>query len=82
MKYVECWHCECYDYLSEKTANVPESVAGLCTQKDEIVPAHNTVCEEFLLRQGLYTDKEIPEYCKNKNKQRVETLCYSDLLKG
>ena len=72
MEYVKCWCCENYNIFDEKTLNIPEYVAAVCDLTDSIVYAQNNVCAEFKLKQGLHTDRLIPDYCKNyRNKKEV-----------
>ncbi len=64
MEYVKCWCCEHYNILDEKTLNIPEDVAAVCSLTDAIVYAQNNVCSHFQLKSGLHTDRLIPDYCK------------------
>ena len=56
-KEVECWCCKHF-VLREKTET------GGCINKWVVVPAHDRVCEDFELRDGLHTERTIPDYCK------------------
>ena len=63
MDYVKCWCCEHYDILDEKTLGMPEYYSAICDITDTIAYAQSEVCPEFILRQGLYTNNLIPDYC-------------------
>jgi len=65
MAEVVCWCCEHYiQFENPKTIenlfiDGRCSLLGICRRED------NAVCEEFIMRSGLYTKREIPKYCKN-----------------
>ena len=63
--FVECWHCEHYIWFSATSDN---SFAK-CKINGKLVFARNKVCEQFLLKQRIHTQKDIPSYCTHyKNK--------------
>lgn len=59
--FVKCWHCRHYIWFSVNNDN---SLA-ICNIKDACVAEDDTVCEYFLLHEAIYTNKDIPDYCKN-----------------
>ena len=67
MKEVMCSQCEYFvvDYIDENMQN-NIIVRGECVKKHDIVSVTDKVCEEFLLAKGVYTQKIIPDYCKNR----------------
>lgn len=56
-KVVECWHCDHFNLRDD-------NFTGDCAIKSTVVFAHDTVCEEFELMQGMHTARTIPDYCK------------------
>ena len=68
MEYVKCWCCEHYDIFDEKALSMPEFYAAICNITDTLAYAQSDVCPEFILRQGLHTNRLIPDYCKNYKK--------------
>ncbi len=65
MGEVLCWCCENYHVVYEHTTE-----KGLCMLREKIVLGNDSVCDEFIMRKGLYTKREIPDYCKNYNNQK------------
>ena len=63
--YVECWHCENYEWFSACSNNL----LAICKIKKECVLAGGRVCERFVLGKGIFTKREIPDYCINYNKK-------------
>ena len=57
-KVVECWCCKHFTLRDNHDT-------GACALKWKIVPAHDKVCEDFVMLKGLYTNRTIPDYCKN-----------------
>lgn len=62
MECVVCWCCGHYEPVFKDTIEL-----GLCIPCKKVVSAFDNVCEEFVLRKGLHTRREIPDYCKNYN---------------
>ncbi len=64
-EFVKCWHCKHYIWFSVTDDNF----IAHCEIKNQSVFKNEKVCESFILSQGIFTRKEIPEYCiyyKNK----------------
>ena len=59
---VLCWCCEHYLYFLNKDN---DNLTAFCGVKENCVSANNKVCKEFVKRKGLYTERKIPDYCKN-----------------
>ena len=64
-KTVECWHCENYVWFSVESNNL----LAVCKIRNECVLACGEVCEQFVLRKGIFTEREVPDYCINYNKK-------------
>ena len=64
---VVCWCCENFTLKHTRiTRNeIVEIVDGTCALKNSFVFSENSVCEDFILRKGLYTTRTIPKHCKN-----------------
>lgn len=56
---VECWCCKYYWPYDEDNDKH-------CVLKDIEVSPYAAVCEDFELRDGLHTDRTIPDYCKKR----------------
>ncbi len=65
MQEVKCWCCDFFKpkYESDYFPNV--ITGGLCEIKGVDRMLEDSVCEEFLIRSGLYTTRTIPDKCKN-----------------
>ena len=63
MDFVLCYCCDHYDVVFEDTTEL-----GLCKPCKKIASAYDDVCEQFIMRRGLYTKRAIPDYCKNYKK--------------
>ena len=70
MSEVLCWCCEHYFNFDDLKICEGKIVNGTCILKKTLLSASDTVCEEFVLRRGLYTNRTIPNYCKNYNKTK------------
>lgn len=66
MEYVKCWCCEYYWPYDD-------SGKDICLLKNTYISAFDTVCEDFLLNSGLYTNRTIPYYCVNYSDKKTET---------
>ena len=68
MKIVECWLCQSFEIT-----NLPNEgekiIDGFCEFKNCKRKAEAQVCEEFVLRSGMYTKRIIPEKCKKTFKR-------------
>ena len=64
MSEVVCWCCDKYCVVYEHTTDI-----GLCLFCKRIISGNEKVCDEFIIRKGLHTKREIPAYCKNYNKK-------------
>ena len=60
MREVTCSACNNYDVIYEHTTDM-----GFCLLRKGIVLDLDRVCEEFVIRKGLHTKREIPAHCKN-----------------
>ncbi len=60
MREVTCSACNNYDVIYENTTDI-----GFCLLWRKRVLDLDRVCEEFVIRKGLHTKREIPKYCKN-----------------
>ena len=60
MADVMCWCCEYFSWVDNTNY-------GTCRFRKATRKVHDKVCEDFLILSGLYTQKTIPDYCKNKN---------------
>ena len=60
MDYVLCYCCKNYQLVFEDTTE-----QGLCKMRKSVISAYDKVCNEFVMRKGLYTKRQIPDYCKN-----------------
>ena len=60
MEEVRCWCCE--HFILEDDFSKMTDVYGICKIKNEGFFMHNKVCEFFVLRKGLHTQKIIPDY--------------------
>ena len=60
MTEVMCGNCEHYLYYKERG----ERLEALCDFCGRRVSAFDKVCEEFIIMQGLFTKRTIPDYCK------------------
>lgn len=63
MAKVVCWCCDYYMPTND------DCTEGACSKTFSIKCANDTVCEEFLIRRGLHTKRDIPAYCKNYSKR-------------
>ena len=62
-KFAECWCCKHF-VLREKT------LEGGCGLHWRIVSAHQVVCPDFILNDGIFIKRKIPDYCINyQNKE-------------
>ncbi|MBQ7045828.1 MAG: hypothetical protein IJN65_04980 [Clostridia bacterium] len=76
MSEVLCWCCEHFSLVDE------DNYIGVCKLDESQKSAYCTVCEEFLIRSGLFTKRTIPDYCKNKHiTLRVTNTTLADFLK-
>ena len=62
MSVVQCWCCQNYRLIDDETVG---NDIGYCILKKQCVKLEAEVCCEFILRKGLYTKRNIPDYCKN-----------------
>lgn len=60
MKEVVCWCCENY-----KLVDLYDTDWGFCVHKNSELSGYDRVCEEFIMRRGLYTKRTVPDYCRN-----------------
>lgn len=67
MNIVLCWCCKHY-LLDSKIKN--DGTVGFCEKKKVTLSCNTAVCEDFILRDGLYTHRTIPKYCKQYFKHR------------
>ena len=68
MKEIVCWCCEHYRvYLKEGDMDL-----GICLLHNKELPTENRVCEDFILKFGVYTKREIPSYCKHYQKNKKD----------
>ena len=65
MREVTCSACDNYRVIYEHTTD-----KGFCIFCEKIVYDEDKVCEEYVLRRGLYTKRTIPSYCKNYHKEK------------
>ena len=63
MNVVLCWCCDYFIAPFEDTTEI-----GVCKLNKKIICSRDKVCEEFIIHRGLHTEREIPEYCKNRKK--------------
>ena len=69
MNFVTCGHCYYFKPIDFETKSIYKgSNIGVCKLHNIIILTQHTVCEDFLIRSGLFTTCSIPEYCKNKQK--------------
>jgi len=61
---VNCRHCQYYAWFSASDDNL----TAVCDVKGIIVSATNTVCQEFIVGDGVHTTRNIPEYCRHYHK--------------
>lgn len=59
--FVNCWHCEHYEWFSDDNKNQ----SAICRIKNTRVFAFDEVCEDFLLNEAVYTKRKIPSYCRH-----------------
>ena len=67
MGNVVCWCCEYFLAEFGDIKNKERITNGQCELHNTKCMPHNDVCEDFLLMQGLFTERNIPRYCKNYN---------------
>ena len=65
MAEVVCWCCEHFAPRCEIYEGKEVIKSGVCGIKMIDISTENRVCEDFLLRSGLFTQRSIPSYCKN-----------------
>ncbi len=67
MSKVVCWCCE--KFVLKETTEIElaysKNIDGKCTLKNISCTAQDKVCQDFVLRNGLFTKRTIPSYCKN-----------------
>ncbi len=62
MEKVTCSYCEYFDYFYLlRYTDYIMSQFGLCSYKDKCLQQNACICENFKLRQGLYTSKWYPD---------------------
>ncbi|MBQ7800434.1 MAG: hypothetical protein IJ370_08060 [Oscillospiraceae bacterium] len=62
MNVVMCWCCQKYLLIDDQSIG---NEIGFCELKGQRVKCDENVCCDFVLRKGLYTKRNIPDYCKN-----------------
>jgi len=72
MLVVVCWCCEEFvpNEYSEYEFAYNKYIDGICRLKNKPCNAQDDVCEDFILRSGLFTKRVIPLHCKNYNKSK------------
>lgn len=65
MREVTCSACDNYCVVYEDITDL-----GLCLIRKKKVLDLDKVREDFIIRRGLHTKREIPSYCKNYNKAK------------
>ncbi len=67
MREVVCWCCEYFELseISDPFYKLIHGIKDCCSLKNKGVNSEDAVCEDFLLRSGLFTKRSIPERCKN-----------------
>lgn len=70
MKEVICGYCKFFrGTKQELRGNHYYLTTGNCKLKDCEVDVEAKVCEEYIMMKGLYTNRIIPDYCKNYNQK-------------
>ncbi len=72
MKTVVCWCCEHFSARFDDSINKERITSGECKLHNTEHTPEDIVCEDFLLMQGLFTERGIPEYCKNYNGKPIK----------
>ena len=62
MSEVRCWCCEYYILIDNPYVLHFDNLYGICKRKRELCYMHNKICDFFVLRQGLHTNKAIPKF--------------------
>lgn len=63
MDTVKCWHCNHYkEFYFNIEGKFTMTDYGLCKERKICRYAYDSVCRGFVLRQGLYTKKRIPDF--------------------
>lgn len=83
MKEVVCYCCEMFKPLDKLIVYKKDLVNGICMHTNNLCSTESPVCQDFILRKGLFTKRTIPDRCVNyKSKNYKETKIYiNDLLK-
>ena len=71
MRFMECYCCEYFQliYNYADGSRYPETEPHYCRHNFSLVYAHGKVCEDFVKNPAItYTDRVIPEYCVNYQK--------------
>lgn len=64
MKNVVCWCCENFILQEDVLKNKEKIIDGICLYKNSFCYSEGEVCQEFILRRGLHTNRNIPDICK------------------
>ena len=70
MAEVVCWCCENYNSLNRLMIINGAFVDGYCLRYNKPCLSESNVCEEFVMRIGLFTKRTIPDYCKNYKEKK------------
>lgn len=65
MSEMKCWCCEHFILYENVEIIDGKLTNGKCIYKNVLRYANNTVCEDFIVRKGLYSKRTIPSHCKN-----------------
>jgi len=68
--FVSCFHCK-YFVIDDSVdvRHVTFSDMGRCVYHQEKVNIFAPICDNYCLRQGLYTNKKVPEIKQSKTRQ-------------
>ena len=68
MKKVTCWYCDYYElFYKYENDTFKNTDFGFCKTKEKCRKGTAHICDNFILRQGLFTKKWYPNKENQKN---------------